>query len=113
MWICTSGRNFFPRYAEGELGEDKSVYFRGPERLLNLRGPQNLNLFAQIGEGVDDLTWTHHLRAGDYSCWLAEAIGDDELAAEIAAVECDASLDTAISRARIKEAITRRYTAPA
>ena len=32
------------KYAEGELGEDKSFYFRGPEGRLNLRA-QNLELF--------------------------------------------------------------------
>ena len=34
------------QYAEGELGEDNSFYFRGPEGALNLR-PQNLILFMQ------------------------------------------------------------------
>ena len=59
------------KYAEGALGEDKSFYFRGPEAKLNLRA-QNLTMFLQIGEGVDDATWLHHLRAGDYSRWMRE-----------------------------------------
>jgi hypothetical protein len=54
------------KYAEGELGEDNSSYFRGPEGALNLRA-QNLTLFIQIASGVDDRTWEYHLRAGDYS----------------------------------------------
>ncbi|MFZ3235903.1 MAG: HAD-IIB family hydrolase [Stellaceae bacterium] len=100
------------KYAEGELGPDKSFYFRGPQGSLNLRA-QNLNLFVQIGDGVDDETWLHHLRAGDYSRWLGDAIGDGELAAEVAAIESDDALDAGESRARIKDAISRRYTAPA
>ena len=43
------------KYAEGELGEDRSFYFRGPDGGLNLRA-QNLRLFLQIAEGVDDTT---------------------------------------------------------
>jgi len=35
------------KYAEGELGEDKSFYFRGPEGALNLRA-QNLSTFLQL-----------------------------------------------------------------
>ena len=54
------------KYAEGELGEDRSFYFRGPARALNLWA-QNLSMFLQIAEGIDDATWLHHLRAGDYS----------------------------------------------
>jgi hypothetical protein len=100
------------KYAEGELGADKSFYFRGPQGSLNLRA-QNLNLFVQIGDGVDDETWLHHLRAGDYSRWLGDAIGDTELAAEVAGIESDDALGARESRTRIKDAIGRRYTAPA
>ena len=67
------------KYAEGELGEDKSFYFRGPQGSLNLRA-QNLILFLQLAEGVDDGTWLYHLHAGDYSRWVRDAINDEELA---------------------------------
>src|SRR5512147_922046 len=70
-------RRHIRKYAEGQLGEDKSFYFRGPDNRLNLRA-QNLNMFVQIAEGVDDATWLHHLRAGDYSRWLRDAIKDGE-----------------------------------
>jgi hypothetical protein len=53
------------------------------------------------------------LHAGDYLQWLGEAIGADELATEIAEIERDASLDAGASRARIKQAIARSYTAQA
>ena len=48
------------KYAEGELPPDRSFYFRGPDGKLNLRA-QNLALFLQIADGVDDETWLHHL----------------------------------------------------
>jgi hypothetical protein len=54
-----------------------------------------------------------HLRTGDYSQWLGEKIKDDGLAAEVAEIESDRALNAAESRARIRDAITRRYTAPA
>jgi hydroxymethylpyrimidine pyrophosphatase-like HAD family hydrolase len=100
------------KYAEGDLGEDKSFWFRGPERTLRLRA-QNLSTFLQMGEGVDDRTWLHHLRADEYSRWFRDAIKDDDLAAEAAAVEADQSLSAHESRLRIKDMIQRRYTAPA
>lgn len=100
------------KYAEGELSEDRSFYFRGPEATLNLRA-QNLTIFLQMVAGVDDRTWLHHLRAGEYSRWFRDAIKDEDLAAEVAAVEGDQALSPSDSRDRIKEMIERRYTAPA
>jgi hypothetical protein len=99
------------KYAEGELGEDRSFYFRGPEAALNLRA-QNLSTFLQMAAGVDDKTWLHHLRAGEYSRWFQRDIKDDDLASEAQAVENDNSLSARDSRVRIKDMIDRRYTAP-
>jgi hypothetical protein len=65
-----------------------------------------------MAEGIDDATWLHHLRAGDYSRWLRDSIKDDELANEVASAERDATLAASESRRRIKEAIERRYTSP-
>jgi len=100
------------KYAEGELGEDKSFFFRGPEGELNLRA-QNLSVFLQLAAGVDDNTWLHHLRAGEYSKWFREAIKDEDLGAEASVIEADESLSARDSRSRIKEIVERRYTAPA
>ncbi len=105
-------RRHLRKYAEGELGEDRSFYFRGPDQKLNLRA-QNLMVFLQLAEGVDEATWTYHLRRGDYSRWFEQAIKDPEMAQEASAVEEDNSLDAAASRERIAEMVTRRYTAPA
>ena len=100
------------KYAAGELGEDKSFYFRGPEGKLNIRA-HNLNLFAQIAEGVDEETWSYHLKQHDYSVWLREAVKDEAVADEIAVVEQNANLPAAESRARILETIRKHYTAQA
>jgi hypothetical protein len=104
-------RRHVRKYAQGDLGEEKSFYFRGPQGRLNLRA-QNLMLFLQLSEGVDDATWAHHLGRGDYSQWLRESIKDDELASEVAAVEGRADLSPVESRARVRAAIERRYTLP-
>jgi archaellum biogenesis ATPase FlaH len=100
------------KYAEGELGPDKSFYFRGPDERLNLRS-QNLAMFSQIADGVDDETWLHHLRRHDYSRWFRESIKDESLAQAAAETESDTTLSAAESRSRILAAIEERYTSPA
>jgi HAD superfamily hydrolase (TIGR01484 family) len=100
------------KYAEGDLGEENSFYFRGPQGKLKLRA-QNLTLFAQIAQGVDDETWLFHLRKGDYSRWFRQVIKDPDLAAEAEKVEKDEKLSASESRARIVKAIEQRYTRPA
>jgi hypothetical protein len=107
----TQRRRHRRKYAEGELEPDRSFYFRGPEGKLNLRA-QNLVLFQQLADGVDDATWLHHLRRGDYSHWFREAIKDEALATEAEVVEAAAALSPGESRARIKAAIAHRYTLP-
>ena len=98
-------------YAEGELSPQQSFYFRRPHSKLNLRA-QNLMMFLQLAEGVDESTWTYHLRRGDYSRWFREFVKDDQLAANTAAIEQDSRLSAEESRRRIKDLIQSRYTAP-
>lgn len=100
------------KYEAGELGEDKSFYFRGPEKKLKLRA-QNMKMFAQLAEGVDEDTWAHHLRQSDYSRWLREAVKDAEIAGEVAQIEKDTQLTPSQSREQILDAIRKHYTAPA
>ena len=100
------------KYAAGDLGEDNSFYFRGPKGALNLRA-QNLMMFLQIAEGVDDATWEHHRRRRHYSSWFREIIKDSDLASEVAQIESDRSLNPRDSRRQTAEAVRRRYTAPA
>jgi hydroxymethylpyrimidine pyrophosphatase-like HAD family hydrolase len=100
------------KYSEGELPEDRSFYFRGPERKLNLRA-QNLMLFLQIADGVDDATWLHHLHQGDYSQWFRDKIKDEGLAEEARQIERQTALSPSQSRRLIKAAIEKQYTLPA
>ncbi|MEQ1952679.1 HAD family hydrolase [Mesorhizobium sp. CN2-181] len=100
------------KYAQGEIDEAGSFYFRGPRKAMNLRA-HNLMMFVRLAEGVDDKTWQHHLRAGDYSDWFRKQIRDDELADETVAVEKDKKLSPEESRKLIAEAVKRRYTGPA
>lgn len=95
------------KYAEGDLRE-KSFFFRGPQMRLRLRA-QNLALFLQIAEGVDEDTWQHHLECGDYSGWIRSAIKDELLADEIAGIE-RSGLPPAESLAQVRAAIDRLYT---
>lgn len=47
--------------------------------------------FLELADGVDDETWLYHLRHGEYSAWFRDAIGDEELAEEVATVEREAA----------------------
>ena len=98
------------KYALGDLG-DHAFYFRGPKARLNLRA-QNLMLFMQIADGVDDETWDFHLRRHDYSRWFRDKVKDAELAARAREVE-ETGLAANETRARIRAAIEERYAAPA
>ncbi|PMS21728.1 haloacid dehalogenase [Trinickia dabaoshanensis] len=107
----TQRRRHHRKYAEGLLIPERSFYFRGPDGRLNLRA-HNLVLFLEIADGVDPETWQFHLRRGDYSQWFGEVIGDEELASEAHSIEREDALDAAGSRAKIREAVERRYTQP-
>jgi hydroxymethylpyrimidine pyrophosphatase-like HAD family hydrolase len=96
------------KYAEGRLGEDKSFYFNGPARLLNLRA-HNLATFLQLAQGVDDETWLFHLRRGDYTRWFRDSINDNDLAEEVESLE--SSGDPVQSRESLSASVKRRYAA--
>jgi hypothetical protein len=99
------------KYAEGDLRWN-SFYFRGPEARHNLRA-QNLALFCQIAEGIDEETWMFHLRRGDYSRWFREIIKDSRLADEAQRIERRQDLLPQHARSLIQELINSRYTLPA
>jgi HAD superfamily hydrolase (TIGR01484 family) len=100
------------KYAEGQLEPERMFHFRGPGDKMDLRA-NNLTIFVQIAEGIDEETWSFHLKRGDYSKWLRDALKDTELAEEVEKVEQDESLPERESRDRIKQAILEKYTAPA
>lgn len=102
-------RRHVRKYTEGELPADRSFFFRGPRGELNLRAA-NLLRFVELGEGVDEATWTHHLRREDYSSWLRSMIKDPELADEVQRVERDTTSPPDASRRAVIKAIRSRYT---
>jgi len=65
-----------------------------------------------MADGVDDETWLHHLRNGDFSNWFRLTIKDNELADETAQIEQNEGLSAGESRDAIRNAIEKRYTAP-
>jgi hypothetical protein len=97
------------KYAEGELGKDKSFYFHGADHKLNLRA-NNLMTFIQLADGIDDATWEHHLRAHDYSSWFRNSIKDDGLAQDAEKIENDQRISALESRSRMAASINQRYT---
>ncbi|MBA3956851.1 MAG: HAD-IIB family hydrolase [Parachlamydiaceae bacterium] len=100
------------KYATGNLDDELCFYFRGPNNALYLKA-QNLMIFLQIAEGVDDATWMYHLRRSDYSHWFQIHIKDDILSKETAIIERDKTFTAAESRELISNLIKRLYTAPA
>ena len=66
------------KYAMGDM-QDNSFYFRGPGKKLNLKA-NNLMIFIQMAEGVDDDTWMYHFGKKEFSNWFRSAIHDEELA---------------------------------
>ena len=98
------------KYAEGDL-RWHSFYFRGPEGRTNLKA-HNLIFFSHLAEGIDEETWTYHLRRGDYSRWFRHSIRDTQLADEAERIERRNDLAPAHTRLMIRELIQARYTLP-
>jgi hypothetical protein len=99
------------KYVEGNLGSARSFYFRGPDARLNLKA-NNLLLFLQLGDGVDDDTWEFHRKNGDYSKWFHDEIKDAQLASEAEAIE-RSDQSPAETRAAMRALVEKRYTVPA
>lgn len=107
----TERRRHSRKYTEGNLGHDRCFIFRGPAARLNLKA-RNLHSFLDLGEGVDEETWSYHLRRGDYSTWLRTQVKDASLADAVALIELDEALSADASRHAIRMAIEARYTLP-
>jgi hypothetical protein len=100
------------KYAEGRLPDDRTFVFRGPKGKLHLRA-YNLMTFLELAGGVDDATWLHHLKGGEYSKWVREAIRDEDLARDVAEAEAKHTRDPAAGREAVRRAVEQRYTLPA
>jgi HAD superfamily hydrolase (TIGR01484 family) len=99
------------KYAEGELPPEICFYFRGPDGKLNLKA-QNLGMFLQMADGVDDETWLYHLKNGDIARWFREVIKDPGLALEAELMQ-RADVMAEESRKHIRAQIEQRYIVPA
>jgi hydroxymethylpyrimidine pyrophosphatase-like HAD family hydrolase/energy-coupling factor transporter ATP-binding protein EcfA2 len=100
------------KYAQGRLPEARNFIFTGSRGKLQLRA-YNLVTFLELAAGVDDSTWLHHLKKGEYSKWFRDAIKDVDLARDAAAIESSLAKDATMSREAIRKAIEARYTLPA
>lgn len=122
-WLLHGGQDPFPmrvihaqaerlrhhrKYAVGDV-KYHSFYFRGPQGRQNLKA-QNLAVFCQIAEGIDEETWMFHLRRGDYSRWIRDVIKDEELAQGVLDIERRLDLTSSQTRALVRAAIETRYT---
>jgi hypothetical protein len=98
------------KYAEGNMRDD-SFYFRGPTGRHKLKA-QNLVIFSQIADGIDEETWLFHLYRGDYSRWFREAVKDSYLADHAERIEQRKDLRPAETRELMLSFIEGRYTLP-
>lgn len=104
----TERRRHRRKYAEGELPPDRSFFFRGPQAKLNLRA-QNLMVFLQIADGVDDETWEFHRQQGDYSKWFEACVKDEGLTAAAKQIESLPEVDAHEGREMLRAAVEREY----
>ncbi|WP_428304278.1 HAD-IIB family hydrolase [Lacipirellula sp.] len=104
----TERRRHRRKYAEGELPPDRSFFFRGPDAKLNLRA-QNLMMFLQVADGVDDDTWEFHRQQGDYSKWFETCVKDEGLTVAAKQIESLDALDPHEGREMLRAAIEREY----
>jgi 3-deoxy-D-manno-octulosonate 8-phosphate phosphatase KdsC-like HAD superfamily phosphatase len=98
------------KYADGNM-RYHSFFFRGPDNRHNLRA-QNLTMFSQIAEGIDEETWMFHLRQGHYSAWFRHSVKDAFLADEMRRIERRGDLTPPQTRQLVRELVGARYTLP-
>lgn len=98
------------KYAEGNM-HYRSFFFRGPGNRQNLKA-QNLTVFCQIADGIDEDTWLFHLRRGDFSRWFRGAVKDRYLAEQAERIEQRQDLSPPETRHLIRSLIESRYTLP-
>ncbi|MBB3205602.1 hypothetical protein FHS27_001406 [Rhodopirellula rubra] len=98
-------------YYEGVMDEELQFVFRGVDNRMSL-ATGNLKEFIKTASGIDDETWIHHLKHGDYSTWFRDIIKDPEVADEIATIERNTGLPAKDSREMIADHILKRFKPP-
>lgn len=100
------------RNVEGELPPEKCFYFQGPAKALNLRA-QNLTLFLQMADGIDDETWQHHLENGDFAKWFRNSLQDESLARAADKIASQPGLAPFETKQRLRAVVEQEYQIPA
>ena len=100
------------KYAEGDLPPDRSFYFRGPEGKLNLRA-QNLILFLQLADGVDDDDLAAPPAPGRLLALVPRADQGRRSGGRGRRGRGGPGVAPAESRRRIRQAVEAEYTLPA
>lgn len=95
------------KYARGDMGND-SFIFTGPQNKLQLKA-NNLMMFIQMAEGIDDDTWLYHLQRSDYKNWALQSVKDASLADIIEKAE-NSYPDARATKKRIFDYIRENYT---
>jgi hypothetical protein len=95
-------------YLDGDMDPEDRFYFRGPDGKLNLAA-QNLRIFMQLGEGVDDKTWQHHLQKGDYARWFRDVLKDEELADRAESLSKNGKASARKTREELFDFIRKKY----
>ena len=95
-----------------QAGRRPEFLFPRPDERLCLRA-YNLASFMEIGDGLDDETWMHHLRRHDYSKWMRTRSRIAISRTNSSRSKSTANVTADESRARIRKAIENRYTLPA
>ncbi len=102
-------RRHSAKLVSGDVGEGERLVVTGPDGALSLE-VRNLSEMVRTAEGVDDATWSHHLRAGDWSRWVRDVIGDDDLAEVIETIAAK-DRDPQSGRRALREEVATRYPA--
>jgi hypothetical protein len=100
-------RRHAAKLVAGDVGEGERLVVTGPDDALSLE-VRNLSELVRTVEGIDDATWSHHLRKGDWSRWVRDVIGDDELADAIETIATK-DLDPDAGRRALHEEVATRY----
>ena len=104
-------RRHVRKYAEGELPPGQAASTSaGPTAKLNLRAQNLRPVPADRPTASTTRPGCTTCASGDYSRWFREAIKDEELADEVAAIERQPDLTPEDSRARVRATVEARYT---
>lgn len=83
------------KYAECDLGTERSFYFRPTAGATSIRAANVLE-FAELLCDIDEPTWRFHQERGDFARWLRECVNDEDLAKVAAASARTTDFDSGV-----------------